>query len=127
MHTPSTGELIRERRKQLGLSQEELAHRLGNKTRASVSRVETDKEDLTTDRIRRYAEALNCSPAYIMGWEDIDGNSISQPKNNYHPPISAYRTEFVESAIEIYRDIQQLSPEKKAQLESYLRFLKSQS
>lgn len=65
------GERIRNRRKELGLSQEELAQRLGNKSRASVCTVEKDREDMTTTRIRQYAEALETTPAYLMGW-DID-------------------------------------------------------
>jgi transcriptional regulator with XRE-family HTH domain len=64
------GERIKQRRIELGLSQEEIAHKLGNKSRASVSTVEHDKEDLTTDRIRKYAEALETTPAFLMGWED---------------------------------------------------------
>jgi len=64
------GERIRQRRIELGLSQEELAHRMGNKSRASICTVENDKEDLTTTRIRKFAEALECSPGYLMGWED---------------------------------------------------------
>lgn len=66
------GERIKQRRIELGLSQEELAHRMGNKTRASVSTVEHDKEDLTTDRIRKYAEALETTPAYLMGWDIVE-------------------------------------------------------
>ena len=62
------GERIRQRRQELGLTQEELAHRLGNKSRASVCTVENDKEDLTTTRIKQYADALDCSPSYLMGW-----------------------------------------------------------
>lgn len=64
------GERIKQRRIELGLSQEELAKRLGNKSRASVCTVEKDKEDMTTDRVRKYAKALECSPAYLMGWEE---------------------------------------------------------
>lgn len=66
------GDRIRERRKELGLSQLDLALRLGNKSRASVCTVEKNKEDLTTDRIRKYAEALETTPAYLMGWEDTE-------------------------------------------------------
>ena len=66
------GERIRIRRKELGLTQEDLAKKLGNKSRASVCTVEKDKEDLTTTRIRQYADALECTPAYLMGWEDED-------------------------------------------------------
>lgn len=61
---------IKERRKQLGLSQEQLANRLGLKTRAAISAVEKGKCDMTTDRIRRYADALHTTPAYLMGWSD---------------------------------------------------------
>ena len=68
------GQRIKQRRIELGLSQEQLAHRLGNKSRASVCTVENDKEDLTSDRIRKYAEALETTPAYIMGWEDENGD-----------------------------------------------------
>lgn len=63
------GQRIKARRLELGLTQEDLAKRLGNKSRASVCTVEKDKEDLTTTRIRQYAEALSCTPAYLMGWE----------------------------------------------------------
>ena len=66
----SIGQRIKHRRIELGMSQEELAHKLGNKSRASVSTVEHDKEDLTTDRIRKYAEALETTPAYLMEWVD---------------------------------------------------------
>ena len=64
------GQRIRKRRIELGLSQEELAHKLGNKSRASVCTVEKDKEDLTTDRINKYADALDCSVAYLLGLDD---------------------------------------------------------
>lgn len=63
---------IKHRRLELGLTQEELANRLGNKSRASVCTVENGKEDMTTNRIRQYAAALECSPSYLMGWDIED-------------------------------------------------------
>lgn len=65
----TTGEIIKERRKALGLTQDDLAKKMGYKSREAISSVERNKEDLTTDRIRKYAEALDCTPAYLMGWE----------------------------------------------------------
>lgn len=70
------GERIKQRRQELGLTQEELAKRLGNKTRASVCTVEKDKEDLTTARIRQYAEALETTPSYLVGWEVNTGANV---------------------------------------------------
>ena len=62
------------RREELGLSQEELAHRLGLKSRSSVTRIEKSGDDITLKDIERLSEALNCSPLYLMGWEDKKKN-----------------------------------------------------
>ena len=75
------GERIRQRRIELGLTQEELAKKLGNKSRASVCTVEKDKEDLTTTRIRQYAEALDVSPSYLMGWDDETPDAVDAYNN----------------------------------------------
>lgn len=77
---------IKLRRIDLGLTQEELAARLGNKSRASVCTVENGKEDLTTTRIQQYADALECSPSYLMGWTESDGMTNQERKI-----IDAYR------------------------------------
>lgn len=67
------GERIRNRREELGLTQEELAKKLGYKSRSSVNKVETSRE-LSNKKVRQYADALDCSPAYLMGWEEKDNN-----------------------------------------------------
>lgn len=54
----------------MGLTQEGLAKRLGNSSRASICTVEKDREDLTTTRIAKFAKALDTSPAFLMGWTD---------------------------------------------------------
>ena len=64
------GQRVKQRRKELGLTQEELAKRLGNSSRASICTVEKDREDLTTTRIAKLANALETSPAFLMGWVD---------------------------------------------------------
>lgn len=63
------GERIRKRREELGLTQEELAKKLGYKSRSSVNKVETAREP-SNKKVRQYAEILECSPAYLMGWKD---------------------------------------------------------
>lgn len=66
----TVGQNIKQRRLELKLTQTDLAKRVGVANKASISRVESGKEDLTSERVRRYAEALSCSPAYLMGWEE---------------------------------------------------------
>lgn len=64
------GDRIKERRKELGLTQIQLAERLGLTSKAAISTVEHNKEDMTLDRVERYAKALHTTPAYLMGWSD---------------------------------------------------------
>ena len=64
------GNRIRKRREELGLSQDELAKRLGYKSRSSINKIELDRRNLTQSKIKAVADALGTTPSYIMGWED---------------------------------------------------------
>ena len=66
-------ERIKHRRIELGLTQKELADRMGFKTKSSISKAETIEVNPTADRVREFAKALECTPAYLMGWEDEEG------------------------------------------------------
>lgn len=72
------GDRIKERRKQLGLTQTELAERLGLTSKAAISTVENNKEKMTIDRVEKYAEALDTTTAYLMG-------HISRPDRHKGP------------------------------------------
>jgi repressor LexA len=64
------GDRIRLRRKQLGLSVDDLAKSLG-KNRTTVYRYESDEiENLPLNVLDPLAKALHVTPAYLMGWED---------------------------------------------------------
>ena len=69
------GERIRNRREELGLTQEELAKKLGYKSRSSVNKVETSME-LSNKKVRLYAGALDTTPAYLMGWTSEEKDKI---------------------------------------------------
>lgn len=66
------GSRIRNRREQLNLSQEELAKRLGYKSRSSINKIELDERNLTQSKIKAIADALETTPSYIMGWDELD-------------------------------------------------------
>ena len=63
------GERIRERRIELGLSQEQLAKKVGYKSRSSINKIELSR-DLPLNKIRMMATALDVDPGYICGWYD---------------------------------------------------------
>lgn len=66
------GNRIRTRREALGLSQDELAKRLGYKSRSSINKIELDQRNLTQSKIKSISDVLDTTPAYIMGWVDAE-------------------------------------------------------
>lgn len=61
---------IKKRREELGLSQEELAKKMGYKSRSSINKIEMGENDIPQSKIIHFARALNTSPAYLMGWTE---------------------------------------------------------
>lgn len=61
---------IKQRRKELGLSAEEVAAALGV-SRATIYRYESAEiEKMPITILSPLAKVLRCSPGYLMGWED---------------------------------------------------------
>lgn len=63
------GERIQIRRTELGMSQDALAKKMGYSGKTVISKVENNGNNITTDRIAKFADALMVTPAYLMGWE----------------------------------------------------------
>ena len=100
----TVGERIKERRIELGLTQSDLAKRMGYSSRAAICTVEKNKEDLTTARIRKYAEALQTTPAYLMGWDAAPSNDSE-----------------ITHAMDLYELYTQAPPEIQAAVETLLK------
>ena len=74
------GERIKKRRKELGLSAEQVADKLGVSP-ATIYRYESnDIVNMRIDKLEPIADILNTSPAYLMGWEE-DINDLLQFDN----------------------------------------------
>lgn len=63
------GERIRKRRLELNLTQDDLAKRVGYASRSSINKLEMARV-LPSKKIALMAQALDCTPGYLMGWED---------------------------------------------------------
>lgn len=63
------GDRISKRRKEMGLTQDELAKKMGYKSKAAISKIETNVNDITQSTVVKFAEALDTTVAYLMGWE----------------------------------------------------------
>lgn len=65
------GDKIRKRREELGYTQDELAKKLGYKSRSSVNKVEMSRE-IPMKKVKLYADVLDLSVPFLMGWKDDD-------------------------------------------------------
>ena len=78
MTTEEMGKRIAERRSDLGLSQAQLAERLGYSDKTAISKIENGISHLNQKKIVLFADALQTTPAYLMGWVDNPNLSREQ-------------------------------------------------
>lgn len=73
---------IRERRVELGLTQEELAFKL-DLQKSAIAKYESGRvENIKRPTIEKMSKILQCRPSYLMGWDD----KIETPNfTNVHP------------------------------------------
>ncbi len=94
------GKKVKMRREELGLTQEELAKKLGYKSKSTINKIEKDINDVNQTNLSRLASALDVDATYFIEGETPDED------------ITAF--------IETYT---KLSDDNKAQVMSYMRFL----
>lgn len=114
------GKRIKQRREELGLSQEDLARKVGYKSRSSVNKIETDGRGLPQSKIIAFAKALDTTPAYLMGWEDVAAtNERLDLKNKIKavqiPVVGDVAAGIPIDAIEEILDYEEISPDMACQ------------
>ena len=67
---------IRTRREELGMSQDELAKKLGYKSRSTIAKIESGENDITQSKIVAFAKALGVKPGFLMGWDEVPAPTI---------------------------------------------------
>ena len=110
------GQRVKLRREELGLSQEELAKRIGYKSKTSINKIELDFRNLTQSKIKAIADALDTTPSYIMGWdEEAEGAKKAVPSEE--DSLNA----------EIIKLFMGLTADQKKEALNYLRYLSTKS
>lgn len=71
------GKRIKEQREAVGMTQEELANKLGYKNKSTIAKIEVGANDIVQSKVIEFANALNTTIAYLMGWD----NNISPISN----------------------------------------------
>lgn len=98
------GDRIKQKRVEMGLSQEELAKKMGYVSKSVISKFEAKGDGITTTTIEKFAKALNTTPAVLMGWS-VDGDI----------------PEFEDDHVELIALYSQLTKEQKQTVMSMLR------
>ena len=71
---------ILQRRLELGLSQEELAQRMGYRSKSSITKLEKGVNDIPQAKLEELAAALETTPAYLLGLD------VPCPPPGFVPP-----------------------------------------
>lgn len=101
------GQRIKQRRKHLRLSADELASKIG-KNRATIFRYENgDIENLPLDILEPIAEALETTPQYLMGWDE---EKIEQKNDDIADIVIKLRTD--DEFLELVKTLNSLDKEK---------------
>ena len=101
----TVGQRIKLRREEKGLSQLDLAKKVGYETKGSISMIESGKRDISLDKVREIAKALDVTPHWLMGWSDS--------------PLE------IKTDLELTIDeLEGLNPEQLARIRDYIQFVK---
>ena len=82
------GDRVKLLREKKGMTQLELAEKLGYKSKSSVAHIENGR-DIPRAMVVTLADILDTTPAYLMGWEDDKPNAeiLSAGENIYKIPV----------------------------------------
>ena len=130
------GDRIKNRRIELGMTQQELAVKMGFKTRSHISLLEQGDRNIPISKIKNLANALEVSPEYIMGWEDNAGtittnigdhNITNANTNSFNGNSGAMREaiEFIDKDSALHKITDMLFTYKKEFKKSDLEFLRT--
>lgn len=111
------GKNIAQRRKALGMTQEELAKRMGYKSKSTINKIELGINDIVQSKIVKFAEVLETTPSVLMGWQQV------QQKNSTLAELTVRMRsdEEFRSVVEI---ISELTPEQLASIKQVATLLK---
>lgn len=74
------GDKIKQRRLELGMSQQELAEAMGYTSKSTINKIELGKNDITQSKVVKFAKILHTTPAFLMNWENESVNWENRPE-----------------------------------------------
>lgn len=87
------GKKIKELRQEMGITQMELALKMGYTSRAAICKVEKGDDNMTPDRVERFAKALNTTPTHLVGW-DVEKTDLTFTKDEQEIIVEYRKADF---------------------------------
>lgn len=115
---------IKQRRTDLHLTQSELAKKMGYADKSMIAKIEKGLIDLPQSKIVAFAEALDTTPAQLMGWEQYDSHFPAReaPKEVYSKFLANIERHHRKSK-ELEEDYSRLSSDNQERVNSYVKKL----
>lgn len=111
------GSLIKSRRTELGLTQEQLAERIGsesqNDQRSYVSKLESGQRNPSASQLKRIAQALNMSPCDLM-------MEASTHTDHHEQQCDEFKRCHGEDAYQLVKEFLKLDPGKRDDVMDYI-------
>ena len=111
-------ENIKKYRKALGLTQTELAELVGYTDGSMITKIESGKVDLSRNKVYDFAEALETTPAILMGLDEEIENENKRPRGVRIPVLGRVAAGIPIDAIEEIIDYEEI-PEEEARQGEY--------
>lgn len=105
------GKNILKRRKALGMTQEELAIRMGYKSKSTINKIELGINDIVQSKVVKFAEVLQTTPAFLMGLENgthndsTDTNELSEGQKQLYDFCSNVPDDKVDLILRVMKSI----------------------
>ena len=72
MDNKKIGQKIKQAREALGMTQAELARRMGYSARSTINRIENGSQAFPMKKLDKFAQVLDVTPAYLAGFTEAD-------------------------------------------------------
>ncbi len=113
------GRNVRKIRELRGMSQEELAHKMGFKSRSSINKIEIGRSSIPVEKISQLALILRVSPLDFIQDESEDLKLTTLPDYGYEQKNDNVK----ESKPKVLIEFNKLSEKNQEQALSYIKYL----
>ena len=118
---------IKYRRESLGISQEELAKRIGLKDKSSITKIEKAGDKISLKHIEKISQALDVSVQFLMGWDKEEkineNNTLEKAAADIRNAVNKSMTE-EEKHLQLFTGhYKKLNPEQKSLVDNMIEAL----